>query len=593
MQTQFLDLGRHPIANGFLTKEQLESNEEEFFFDMKVGFDDETKLVSLMEFVDPPLMFNDSYMYHSSGSQTMRDHFASVAKEIESNPYRRILEIGSNDGVFLKHFDTNKAISVEPCGNFAEMTREMGYDTFNVFWNMESAKKIKDLHFVDLVYSANCMCHIPDIQEAFHAVRHVLDDTNGVFIFEDPCVVDMLIRNSYDQIYDEHAHLFSLTSLNNLLNNAGMEIFDVQRTSVHGGSNRVFAKTKDNSHVEVDPCVEASLREEQSMGIDNLETYQSFARNVQSSRDELVEMLTAIKKNGSKIVSYGATSKSTCIFNYCNIGPEIIDYIVDNTEVKQNKFSPGMHIPILDPSHFDDSVDYAFRGAWNFTQEIFAKEVDFLNRGGKFITHIPSPKIIRQKSSRLYKGMYDSFDQVVSIKTEQPEIRQKEEDVCIDLPHFKKKYHGLISSIEEGQHKRYSIIVEEKDEVSSLLDALYEDVDYTFDLQESDVVYIKSKVQYEKEPSKILKDITESSAKEIIIEDMTCTDTKTCASLENFDNKKFRPFWFMNPDDIDSFLEGYSMVSRIPYDFIQDMDNTTIFTTTETMRYQNDKLVSH
>ena len=125
------------------------------------------------------------------------------------------------------------------------------------------------------------------------------------------------------------------------------------------------------------------------------------------------------------------------------------------------------------------------------------------------------------------------------------------------------------------------------------MDALYEDVDYTFDLQESDVVYIKSKEQYEKEPSKILKDITESSAKEIIIEDMTCTDTKTCASLENFDNKKFRPFWFMNPDDIDSFLEGYSMVSRIPYDFIQDMDNTTIFTTTETMRYQNDKLVSH
>ena len=385
MKHTFLDLGAQPIANNFLSN----LDGEEYKFNLTVEFDDETKLVSLGEFVRPELMFNDSYVYYSSNSKTMQSHFrdyANVLKE-EFSP-EKVMEIGSNDGVFIKNFSSDTTVAIEPCGNFAKITNSIGYRTYDKFWNLEVAEQIIQNHDKrDLISSSNCVCHMQNLDEAFSAINRCLTD-DGIFVFEDPSLLKMLERVSYDQIYDEHAHIFSVTSLQNLLNRNGLEIFRVENLVVHGGSNRIYA-CKLGAR-EIENSVTENLSLEQEYGIQELATYKKFAEKVATSKDALLELLTNMKNEGRKVVSYGATSKSTTVFNYCGIGPDLIDYIVDTTEAKQGKLSPGMHIPVVPPqSGFNDTVDVAFLGAWNYEKEILSKEENFLKGGGRFVTHIP------------------------------------------------------------------------------------------------------------------------------------------------------------------------------------------------------------
>jgi methylation protein EvaC len=390
MKTQFLDLGKQPIANGFLFKEEIK---DEYFFDLKVGFDEESKLVTQMKYVDPPLMFNENYAYRGSMSQTMRTHFKGLSEQLQTKPDIKILEIGSNDGVFLKNWNTNQAIAVEPCSNFAKETEALGYTTYPDFWTQELAYHIlytKD--FQDIIFAANCICHIPNLDETFKAVETVLS-ADGVFIFEDPSLAGMINNNSYDQIYDEHPHIFSVIALDNLLRRNGLEISKVENLTVHGGSNRIWA-TK-IGRTPIDKSVEQNKVYERILGLDEFKTFKRFAKKVKQSKKDLIRVLNKCKKQNKKVISYGATSKSTTIFNYCKIGPDLIEYITDITPDKQGKLSPGMHIPIVSPEDgFDDSVDYAYLGAWNFINEISKKEDSFLNRGGKFLTHVPIVKFI-------------------------------------------------------------------------------------------------------------------------------------------------------------------------------------------------------
>ena len=392
MKKQFLNLGRQPIANGFLYNKDFKN---EYFFDLKVGFDEETKLVSLMEYVEPNKMFNDEYVYYSSLSKTMQNHFMAAASVLkEQIAPTKVLEIGSNDGVFIRHFSPETTTAVEPCGNFAKMTNDDGYYTYAEFWNTKTAEKIvKEKGKQDLIFSANCMCHIQDLDNTFTSIKEVLSD-DGVFVFEDPSLLEMIKRGSYDQIYDEHAHIFSATALDNLLKKNGLKIFKVEKLTVHGGSNRIYAKKNESNKWQVDSSVKDNLNIEREYGLDNFQTYVKFAKRVEKSKKELISLLNDLRKQNKKIVSYGATSKSTTIFNYCSIDQKQIDYITDTTKDKQGKSSPGMHIPVVGPSNLDDSVDYAFLGAWNYSKEIMEKEKAFLKRGGKFITHVPSVKVL-------------------------------------------------------------------------------------------------------------------------------------------------------------------------------------------------------
>tara|TARA_R110002124_G_scaffold98281_2_gene243666 strand:+ start:6781 stop:7962 length:1182 start_codon:yes stop_codon:yes gene_type:complete len=393
MKKEFLNLGKQPIANGFLYEEDIS---DEFFFDLRVVFDEDTKLVSLKDFVKPELMFNDDYVYVSSMSQTMREHFQDASSKFKSIfAPQKVLEIGSNDGVFVKNFDPENTIAVEPCGNFAKLTNKQGYHTYSNFWNTTLSNQIVQDHGKqDLIFSANCMCHVQDLEDAFLAISNCLSD-NGVFVFEDPSLEKMISRNSYDQIYDEHAHIFSVIALDNILSEQGLQIFDVENLSVHGGSNRIYVKKIGNTSLTVKRSVFENIKLERESGLDKFERFVKFADSVKQSKEELLFLLKKYKDQNKKIVSYGATSKSTTVFNYCGITSEHIDYIVDTTPHKQGKLSPGTHIPVISPEDgFDELVDVAFLGAWNFTKEIVSKEKEFLERGGKFITHVPKVSVL-------------------------------------------------------------------------------------------------------------------------------------------------------------------------------------------------------
>ena len=392
MKKEFLDLGRQPIANKFLKEDEYEG---EFFYDLKVIFDEETKLVSLKDFVKPELMFNEDYAYSTSMSYPMVKHFeltANMLKE-EFNP-KTVLEIGSNDGPFIKNFDTETSICVEPCENFAKKTTDMGYRSYISFWDTDVSHGIKEIHGeMDLVYAANCICHIQNLDECFAAVKNILSK-DGVFVFEDPSLLRMLERGSYDQIYDEHAHIFSIMALDNILMKNGLKIFRVDNLSVHGGSNRVYV-----SHLPVhtflrfrpvEISVKENLQREYDFGIDNFQTYEIFSERVNKSKKDLVELLTKLKDEGKRVVSIGATSKSTTVFNYCGINKSLIECITDTTPDKQGMLSPGSYIPIVDRGLVNlNNYDYAFLGAWNFKDVIANKEREFVENGGKFITHVP------------------------------------------------------------------------------------------------------------------------------------------------------------------------------------------------------------
>jgi methylation protein EvaC len=388
MKKEFINLGMQPIANGYLAHNA--DFTEETFFELAMARDEETGLCTLTDIVDIEKVYDDTYVYHSSGSETMRSHFCDIAQRIKAKSNTKsILEIGSNDGAFLKWFDTDVADSVEPCGNFAQLTQDMGYKTLPNFWNMETAKELNRKY--DVIYSANCICHIPDLDETFNSAREILTD-HGTLVFEDPSLLQMIERTSYDQIYVEHVHMFSVYALKNILESCGLTITRVEHLTVHGGSNRIYAQKSE--YAVPDDTVAKALAEEERAGIFTNEATDAFGERVVASKERLLEMLTEFKAQGKKVTSYGSTAKSVTVFNYCGIGPDLIDYITDITPAKQNKLMPGVHIPVISPEEgMNDSVDIAFLGAWNFKEEIMKKETEFLARGGRFVSHVPHPQV--------------------------------------------------------------------------------------------------------------------------------------------------------------------------------------------------------
>ena len=250
---------------------------------------------------------------------------------------------------------------------------------------------------MDLVYAANCICHVQDLDDCFSAVANILD-RQGMFVFEDPSLLRMLERGSYDQIYDEHAHIFSVTALKEILHRNGLTLFKVDNLSVHGGSNRIYARHKNiPSDMIIENSVLENIDNERNFGIDNFQTYEFFTERVNKSKNDLVELLSFIKNDGKRVMCIGATSKSTTVFNYCGIDTDLIELITDTTPDKQGLYSPGSHIPVVDRESVNlNDYDFAFLGAWNFKDVIVDKEKDFTENGGKFITHVPDVRIIEK-----------------------------------------------------------------------------------------------------------------------------------------------------------------------------------------------------
>ena len=347
--------------------------------------------------MNPKKQYTNKYAHRASESKTMREAFKNTAHKLFKRfKPKQIMEIGSNDGVFLKNFNKNKVIAVEPCKNLAQLTKKM-FKTYPDFWNLKLSKKIisKEKKRIDLIFSANTISHIPNLRDTFLGINNILSE-NGVLVIEDPSLLKVLVNNSYDQFYDEHVYVFSTLAVQKIVQSYGLRLFDIEEVSTHGGSNRYYiCKTngKYNSTIRLNKII----KKEKSYGINKLNSYKKFAKRVIESKRKLKNLLILLNKKKKLIISYGATYKSTTVFNFCKINSNLIKYVTDTTLNKQGKYTPGTHIKIISPEKgMNKKVDYAFLGAWNFKKEIFAKENKFLKRGGKFITHVPRVKVLKR-----------------------------------------------------------------------------------------------------------------------------------------------------------------------------------------------------
>ncbi len=379
----------------FLKKENLDK--PEFKFELATGFCPKCYMVQLVNVVPKEMMFNENYAYFSSVSRTMEEHFKQFSEELMDRFLREgdnplVIEIGCNDGIMLKNFDKTmlRPFGIEPSANVADAARKKGLEIITKFFDESLAKEIiEQKGKAKVIYAANVICHIKAQHELAKGIKLLLDD-KGVFVFEEPYMADIIEKNSYDQIYDEHIFFFSITSLQNFFSMYDMEIFDARRQPTHGGSMRYYVCKK--GEYKKTESRDKTLKNEELMGLKKLETYENFADNVEKSKRLLVKKLHQLKSQNKRITGYGATSKGTIVLNYCNIGPDILEYISDTTPTKQGLYSPGMHIPIISPDGFHKNPpDYALLSAWNYAEEIKEKEKD---TGVKFIVHTPYTKIL-------------------------------------------------------------------------------------------------------------------------------------------------------------------------------------------------------
>ncbi len=396
MKKVFLNLLKQPITNSYLSNIKSSTLKKEFFYNLSLVFDHNNYLVSIKKPISPKSQYTDNYAHRASQSKTMNLSFKKIADKLKKKFKPTLsMEIGSNDGVFLKNFNKKEIIAVEPCKNLAKITNKKGYITYDKFWDSKLAKKIlKKKGSIDLIYSANTISHIPNLKEVFKAISICLAN-NGVFVFEDPYISSVLKNNSYDQFYDEHVHVFSLIAISNILKIHKLRIIHTETLTTHGGSIRFYV-ARENSKYKISKSVKKIYRSEINQKLNKFNTYKEFSYRVQKSKIKLVKLLKELKKKNKKVISYGATYKSATIFNYCNIDSNLINFVIDTTKNKQGKYTPGKHLLIKPPCNMvKEKIDFAFLGAWNFAKEIMEKEKEFIKNGGKFITHVPKIRIVK------------------------------------------------------------------------------------------------------------------------------------------------------------------------------------------------------
>jgi len=385
-----------PIANGFLSEKEFG---KEYFFELATGFCPKCNMVQLIEQPNRDMMFHEHYAFYSSTSAYMQQHFKEFAelviKDIGKKTKPFIVEIGSNDGIMLQNFAKAGIhhLGIEPSANVAKVAIEKGINTISEFFDEKLAGKIIAEHGqADAITAANVMCHIPTLHSVVEGFRMLLKP-DGIIMFEDPYLGEIVENTLYDQIYDEHVFLFSVASISYLFEQHNLEVVDVMPQSTHGGSMRYILAHKGTRKVSAK--VVEQRQKEKKLGLHLPETYVQFRKNIENSRDQLVQLLKDKKKQGKRVVGYAATSKSTTINNYCGITTELVEYISDTTPIKQGKFSPGTHIPVKPYQEFRDNYpEYALLYAYNHAKEIKVKEQEFTAGGGKWIVYVPKVQVL-------------------------------------------------------------------------------------------------------------------------------------------------------------------------------------------------------
>lgn len=392
----FLPLGDLPLANAFLTEDELDEPEPRH--PLTLLHCPDCSLVQLQETVSPEALFHE-YLYLSSVSRTMLDHAREAADrlvdELGLGTDALVVELGSNDGYMLQYFHQRQipVLGIDPARNLNQLAAAEGIETLTAFFDEEVARGLRHRgRAADLVIANNVLAHVPEVHGFVAGIRELLAP-GGLATIEVPYVKCMIDRKEYDTIYHEHVSYFSLTALDRLLGGHRLAIVDVERLDIHGGSLRLFVRREGEG--DPSPKVLELLREEADW-VRDPDYYRGFKTAFESLGETLEAFFRDLKSGSATIAAYGAAAKGTMFTNLFGIDRRFLDFVVDRNTYKQGRFLPGSHVPIHGPERLlAEEPDFCLLLVWNLADEIIEQEREYLDRGGRFVVPVPQPRILR------------------------------------------------------------------------------------------------------------------------------------------------------------------------------------------------------
>jgi hypothetical protein len=398
LQHVFADLGNSPLSNAFLKEAALQAMEP--FYPLCAYVCEKCLLVQVASFAPPEEIFSDDYAYFSSFSTSWLAHCEAYAKAATQRfglgPNSQVIEIASNDGYLLQYFKREgvKVLGVEPAQNVADAAIAKGIPTISRFFGTETASTlVKDGFKADLLCGNNVYAHVPDLND-FTAGMKVVLAPKGTITLEFPHILTQIAETQFDTIYHEHFSYFSLTTVQKVMAAHGLEVFDVDQLTTHGGSLRVYARHAGQDASPVESRVGALLAKEKAAGLAEVSGYLAFQERVEKVKRDLLRFLIDAKEAGKTVAGYGAPAKGNTLLNFCGVRPGLLPFTVDRSPQKQGRYLPGSHVPVYAPERLDaQRPDYVVILPWNLRTEIAAQLEPLRRQGTKLVVPIPALEV--------------------------------------------------------------------------------------------------------------------------------------------------------------------------------------------------------
>lgn len=398
LEITFVDLGMSPVANAMIPAGQ--SNVSEMFYPLHVYLCKECLLVQIPNTVSRTEIFNDAYTYYSSYSASWLKHAQNYV-EMATDRFKLdssslVIEMASNDGYLLQYFVQKKipVLGIEPCANVAEAAEQKGVPSRVVFFGVDTAKElVAEGKRANLMIANNVLAHVPDINDFVGGIALVLKP-HGTITAEFPHLVNLVEKNQFDTIYHEHYSYYSFITIEKIFAKHGITLYDVEEIPTHGGSLRIYGMLT-SSNPTISERVKNLKEREHQGGYDSLEAYKNFEEKVTETKRNLLDFLIQAKREGKKIVGYGAAAKGNTFLNYAGIREDFLDYVIDDSPYKQHHLLPGTRIPVYSSDKIPQTKpDYVLILPWNLKKEIAAKLEVIRGWGGKCVVAIPEVEVL-------------------------------------------------------------------------------------------------------------------------------------------------------------------------------------------------------